>query len=280
MKKRIMTAEQLSDFERLLAMEEKSALTISKYRHDVGSFLDYCSGRAVTKELVIDYKTRLCGEYAVSSVNSMIAALNSFFRFMEWDDVCVKACKVQRKIFCDDNKELSREEYMKLVKTAEKKNKYRLCLVLQTLCGTGIRISELEYITVEAVKRGKAEVFCKNKIRTVFIVEKLREKLLKYCREKGIRKGRIFLSRNGRPLCRNNVWLEMKKLCKEAGVDDQKVFPHNLRHLFARMFYRMENDLAKLADILGHTCLETTRLYVITTGFEHGQRMERMKLIL
>ena len=192
----------------------------------------------------------------------------------------IKTIKEQRQIFCSEDKELTKEEYTRLLNAAESKGNKRLNLILQTICGTGIRVSELKFITVESVKKGEAFVFCKGKRRSVFIVKALQKKLLKYADEQNIESGCIFITRTGKPVSRTNIWRDMKKLCKEANVNPEKVFPHNLRHLFARVFYGIEKDIAKLADILGHSSINTTRIYIISTGTEHRQRMENMRLVI
>ena len=218
--------------------------------------------------------------YAVRSVNSALASLNSLFGFLGWGDLKVKSLKLQQQVYCPEEKELTKAEYARLCRTAERRHNERLGLILQTICGTGIRVSELQYITVEAAKRGEATVSCKSKTRSVFIVKELKQKLLRYAAKQHIESGMIFVTRTGKPLSRTNIWREMKSLCEEANVNPQKVFPHNLRHLFARVFYRLEKDIAKLADILGHSSINTTRIYIISTGLEHRRRMENMRLIL
>lgn len=251
------------------------------FARDVRAFAEYLGGAEVTKEAVIAYKSKLLAEsYAVRSINSMLASLNGLFSFLGWTDCRVKSIKLQRQIYCPEEKELTKAEYMRLVNTAKQKGNERLNLILQTICGTGIRVSELQYITVEAVKCGEAIVSLKGKTRTIFIVRELQKKLLRYAAEQGISSGTIFITRTGRPLSRTNIWREMKGLCEQAGVNPQKVFPHNLRHLFARVFYGIEKDIAKLADILGHSSINTTRIYIISTGDEHRRRMEYMRLIL
>ena len=210
----------------------------------------------------------------------MLASINSLFAFLGWHDLKVKSIKLQQQIYCPEEKELTKVEYTRLCRTAEKKHNERLNLILQTICGTGIRVSELQYITVEAVRQGKATVSCKAKTRSVFIVKDLQKKLLRYAAEQKIKNGMIFVTRTGKPISRTNVWREMKALCNEAGVNPQKVFPHNLRHLFARVFYGIEKDIAKLADILGHSSINTTRIYIFSTGTEHRRRMENMQLII
>ena len=281
MKGRIITESIISSFKTYLQNEEKSTNTIEKYIRDVKAFADYTNSLNVTKEMVIAYKNKLISDnYAVRSINSMIASLNSLFVFAGWEDLKVKSIKLQRQIYCPEEKELTKAEYLRLVNTAKQKGNERLNLLIQTICGTGIRVSELQYITVEAVKCGEAVVSLKGKTRSVFIVSELKKKLLRYAAEQGIKSGAIFITRNGKPMSRTNIWREMKNLCKQADVNPDKVFPHNLRHLFARTFYGIEKDIAKLADILGHSSINTTRIYIIATGNEHRQRMENMRLIV
>ena len=268
-------------FKNALVLEEKSANTIEKYLRDINAFWKFVGEQIVTKELAIKYKEHLLtNEYAVRSVNSMIASLNSFFAFVGCENFKAKTIKEQGQIFCSEDKELTREEYNRLLVTAENKGNKRLNLILQTICGTGIRVSELEFITVEAVKKGEAVVFCKSKRRSVFIVKALQKKLLRYAAEQKIESGCIFITRSIKPVSRTNIWRDMKKLCKDANVNPEKVFLHNLRHLFARVFYGIEKDFAKLADILGHSSINTTRIYIISTGTEHRQRMENMCLVI
>ena len=280
MKGRIITAKVIAEFKEHLILEERSEMTIEKYIRDVKAFSVYTQNTAVTKEIVIAYKKHLQENYAVRSVNSMLASINSLFAFLGWHDLKVKSLKLQQQVFCPEEKELTKAEYARLCRTAERKHNERLNLILQTICGTGIRVSELQYITVEAAKNGEAVVSCKAKTRSVFIVKELKQKLLRYAAEQGIKNGMIFVTRTGKPISRTNIWREMKALCIEANVNPQKVFPHNLRHLFARVFYGIEKDIAKLADILGHSSINTTRIYIISTGTEHRQRMENMRLIL
>lgn len=281
MKGRILTEKIIGDFSCCLKSEEKSENTIGKYLRDVQAFAAYLGGAAVTKEAVIAYKNKLLSEnYAVRSINSMLASLNSLFSFLGWTDCRVKSIKLQRQVYCPEEKELTKAEYTRLVNTAKQKGNERLNLILQTICGTGIRVSELQYITVEAVKCSEAVVSLKGKTRSVFIVKELQKKLLRYAAEQKIHSGCIFITRTGKPISRTNIWREMKGLCEQAGVNPQKVFPHNLRHLFARIFYGIEKDIAKLADILGHSSIDTTRLYIISTGAEHRRKLEHMRLIL
>lgn len=278
--KKLITLKEIDAFKENLILEEMSDATVEKYVRDVKMFAAYVSGEAINKEIVIAYKKHLQEKYAVRSVNSMLAGINQFFEFKEWYDLKVKLLKVQQQIFGSEEKELTKEEYMRLCRAAKQKNNLRLSLILQTICATGIRVSELKYITVEAAKKGEAVVNCKAKTRSVFIVKKLRRKLLDYAAKMNIKSGMIFITKTGKPIDRTNIWREMKALCKDAYVDPQKVFPHNLRHLFARMFYSLEKDIAKLADILGHSSINTTRIYIISTGVEHRRYMEKMRLII
>ena len=280
MKGRIITAKAIAEFKEHLILEERSEITVEKYIRDVKAFAKYTQNSAITKETVIAYKKYLRENYAVRSVNSMLASINSLFMFLGWHDLRVKSLKLQQQVFCPEEKELTKAEYARLCRTAERKHNERLNLILQTICGTGIRVSELQFITVDAVKQGEAVVNCKAKTRSVFIVKELKQKLLRYAAEQGIKNGMIFVTLTGKPISRTNIWREMKALCIEANVNPQKVFPHNLRHLFARVFYGIEKDIAKLADILGHSSINTTRIYIISTGTEHRQRMENMRLII
>ena len=277
---RVITAEMIAGFEEYLILEEKSTATVQKYIRDVKRFLAYAENAAVTKETVIGYKKHLQKNYAVQSVNSMLASINGLFSFLGRHDLRVKSLKVQQLIFRPEEKELTKAEYLRLCRAAECRQNHRLSLILQTICGTGIRVSELKYITVEAVRRGEAAVRCKAKTRSVFIVKELKQKLLRYAAEQGIKSGMIFVTRTGEPISRTNIWREMKSLCEQANVNLQKVFPHNLRHLFARVFYGIEKDIAKLSDILGHSSINTTRIYIVSTGTEHKKRMENMRLII
>lgn len=280
MRERKITENIILNFENHLTEQEKSPTTIEKYIRDIRAFSAFTGRKTITKETVILYKKHLQENYAVRSVNSMLASVNSLFAFLGWHDLKVKSLKFQQQVFCPEEKELTRAEYSRLCMTAKRKHNERLNLILQTICGTGIRVSELQYITVEAVKQGEAVVNCKAKTRSVFIVKELKQKLLRYATEQGIKSGMIFVTRTGKPISRTNIWREMKALCKEANVNPQKVFPHNLRHLFARVFYGVEKDIAKLADILGHSSINTTRIYIISTGTEHRKRMENMRLIM
>lgn len=280
MEERILEQAAIARFREHLILEEKSPATVEKYLRDIRAFAVYMRGEVVRKAAVIDYKKLLQKKYAVRSVNSTLASINGLFSFLGWHELRVKTVKLQRQFFSPEEKELTRAEYMRLCRTAEQQGNKRLSLILQTICGTGIRVSELQHITVEAARCDEATVSCKGKTRSVFIVKELKQKLLRYAAEQGIRSGMIFVTRTGRAVSRTNIWREMKSLCREAGVNPEKVFPHNLRHLFARVFYSIEKDIAKLSDVLGHSSINTTRLYIISTGIEHRRRMETMRLIL
>ena len=265
-------------FKAYLIEEEKSELTIEKYIRDTHRFLAWLENAELTKSKVLDYKAELIEKYAVVSVNSILSSLNCYFEYIGRNDCRVKALKQQRQAFSSEEKELTKAEYERLIKAAE--SKPRLCLLMQTICSTGIRVSEHKFITVEAAKAGYAEVRLKGKTRTVFIPQKLCKLLLRYAREQNITNGSIFITASGKPLNRCNIWAEMKKLCDTAGVSREKVFPHNLRHLFARLYYGLEKDIVRLADILGHSSINTTRIYTMESGQTHRRQMERMALLL
>ncbi len=277
---RQLNKQQIRDFEAYLFSEERGTATAEKYLHDLRVFYAFMDGKELTKTAVLEYKSNLLSKYAVTSANSMLAAVNAFFRYLGWYELCVKQYKIQKSAFCPEEKELTKAEYIRLIEAAKKKGNERLNLIIQTICGSGIRVSELQYFTVEAVARGEVFVNCKGKNRRIFVVADLKKKLLRYIREQKIKSGAIFVTKNGKPVSRHNIWRDMKTLCEEANVPPSKVFPHNLRHLFARTFYGIEKDIAKLADILGHTSINTTRIYIITTGIEHKRKMECMKLII
>lgn len=277
----IITETIINEFCEYLQSEEKSKNTIEKYIRDIRTFVDYMSDRMISKETVIEYKSELFKKkYAIRSINSMLASINSLFSYLGWSECKVKAIKLQQQTYCPEEKELTKSEYIRLVNVAKQKGNERLSLILQTICSTGIRISELRYITVEAIKKGEVVVTLKGKTRLVFIVRHLQKRLLEYAIRKKIKSGPIFITRRGMLVSRTNVWREMKQICEQARINPSKVFPHNLRHLFARTFYSMEKDIAKLADILGHSSINTTRIYIITTSKEHRKRMENMRLVI
>ena len=277
---RRITEIQVNTFLAQLRDEEKSEATIEKYRRDVYCFRDFIGEEPIDKQSCMKYKAYISEKYAVASVNSMIASLNSFFKFCGWYDCCLRQLRVQKRVFCCEEKELSKAEYTRLIHTARFQRNERLYYLLQTICSTGIRVSELRFITVEAVRKGLAIIQCKGKTREILIVSDLKKCLLKYVRKIGLESGSIFVTKSGKPIDRSNIWREMKALCKKAKVSEKKVFPHNLRHLFARLFYKIEKDIAKLADVLGHSSINTTRIYIISTGSEHRRTMEHMHLIL
>lgn len=281
MRSRFITTEIIEKFRLYLLDEEKSDNTIEKYLRDVTALANFCKSTAITKEVVIAYKEKLIeNHYSISSINSMLAGINSLFCFMGWHDLRVKTIKFQRQVFYPEEKELTRKDYERLCQAALKVKDERLYLILQTICATGIRVSELKFITVESVRKGKALVSLKGKCRYIFIVRELQKKLLRYAAKQGIKVGSVFITRTGKPISRITVWREMKNLCVRAKVNPQKVFPHNLRRLFAREFYRIKKDISKLADILGHSTINTTRIYLMGTGMEHLLYMENMCLVI
>ena len=278
-KKRTFNRKDIEQFHAYLQEEEKSRATMEKYLRDVEAFSAFIDGREVTRELVRAWKESLVeGGYAAASINSMLASVNSLLRFLGWEDCKVKNLKTQRRTYCPEEKELTRAEYLRLLEAA--KNQPQLKLIMETLCATGARVSELRHFTVEAVRSGQVEISCKGKIRTILLPGKLKKLLLAFAKRAGIRSGAIFLNRNGEPLSRSTIWARMKKLCAAAGVAAGKVFPHNLRKLFARVFYKVERDIAKLADVLGHSSINTTRIYIMTSGAEHRRQLDRLGLIL
>lgn len=274
-----ITEIQLEEYKNYLIEQEKSKCTVEKYRRDIQKWMDFLDEREVTKELMVEYKKELGQQYAAASCNSMLVAVNVFLEYLGLGECRVKLFKVQKRVFSDEKKELSVKEYKKLIETAKKMHAVRLGLVIQTLGGTGMRVGELHFVTVQAVKEGRVEVEAKGKKRVVFIPRKLQILLRQYIKERQIKSGPVFVSKAGRMLDRSNIWKEMKALCQKAGVSKEKVFPHNLRHLFARVYYNAEKDIAKLADLLGHSSMETTRLYIISSGSEHRKQIEKMGLV-
>lgn len=274
-----ITNELIANFQNHLYEEEKSRCTIEKYMRDIRFFAEWLEGRYIDKAAVLEYKQALCEKYALTSVNSVLSSLNALFSFMHWDGLKVKMLKLQKQIFADKEKELTKDDYNKLVDAAEKAGNSRLSLIMQTICSSGIRVSELRFITSEALSRGKALIQCKGKLRTVFLPKDLCKMLRKYIKENNIKSGPVFTTRTGKPLNRSNIWKAMKKLCETAGVDRKKVFPHNLRHLFARTYYSMQKDIVRLADILGHSSVNTTRIYTIETGEVHQKQLCELGLL-
>ena len=274
------TAVHIRRYVLYLREQERAPATIQKYVHDLTALLDYLDGAPVTKAALIGWKEALAADHAPASINSMLAAVNGFLAWMGWGTLAVKLLKLQKALFLDEHKELTRSEYTRLVHAAQREGNQRLSLVLQTICATGIRVSELRFITAEAVQSGRAEITNKGKRRTVFLPDKLRRLLRDYLKAQKKTAGAVFTTRTGKPLDRSNIWRDMKALCESAGVEPGKVFPHNLRHLFARTFYSMEKDLSRLADILGHSSVNTTRIYTAESGLVHARQVERMGLVL
>ena len=277
---RTITPAKIEAFAQYLRDQERSAATIEKYVHDVRALADFLNGRDISKGLLLEWKEALIEAYAPASVNTMLAAVNRFLAFCGLGDLRLRKLKIQKSLFLSEDKELTRAEYVRLVQAAERQENARLSLVIQTICATGIRVSELRFITAEAVQSGRAEVSNKGKRRTVFLPDKLRRLLKSYLQKQKITAGAVFLSRNGRPLDRSNIWRDMKALCESAGVAPGKVFPHNLRHLFARTFYALEKDLSRLADILGHSSVNTTRIYTAESGAVHARLLGRLNLVV
>ncbi len=271
--------EFITSFKNYLIEEEKSENTIEKYIRDITFFMTWLCGREVTKILALEYKKELCEKYAPASVNAAISSLNSFFAYMEWHDIRIKALKIQRQIFSNKDKELTKAEYERLLTAAKNKNNERLYYLMQTIGSTGIRVSELRYITCEAVKSGQSVINCKGKLRKVFLPKELCRMLKDYIKRQNIKSGSVFITRTGKPLDRSAIWKMLKALCESANVSKDKVFPHNFRHLFARTYYSLQKDIVRLADILGHSSIETTRVYTIETGEVHRRQIQRLGLL-
>lgn len=280
MSERTLTTELIRTYGDYLREQEKSAATVEKYTRDLKALCDYLKGAALNKTVLIGWKEHLIKEYAASSVNTMLAAVNGLLDFCGWPEMKVKSLKIQKCMFCDAEKELSRAEYIRLIYAAETEGNERLSLIIQTICSTGIRVSELKAITAEAVRTGRADISSKGKRRTVFLPDKLRGLLKKYLLKQKKTTGPVFVTRTDKPMDRSNIWRDMKALCELAGVESGKVFPHNLRHLFARTYYTLERDLSRLADILGHSNVNTTRIYTVESGIIHARQLARMGLII
>ena len=279
-KRRSFTAARIHTYAAHLREQERSPATIQKYVHDLTALLEYLQDAPITKAALIGWKEHLTAAHAPATVNSMLAAINGFLAFMGWGGCAVKLLKIQRPIFCDAGRELSRAEYARLVSAAGKAGNERLSLIMQTICATGIRVSELRFITAAAVQNGRAEIVNKGKRRSVLLPDKLRRLLKKYLQKQKRAEGPVFVTRTGKPLDRSNIWRDMKKLCESADVAPGKVFPHNLRHLFARTYYALEKDLSRLADLLGHSSVNTTRIYTVESGLVHARQISRMGLVL
>lgn len=280
MKDRVLTFEQLAAYDDHLRCEERAPGTREKYLRDLRAFALWLDGRPLEKKLAHAWKEDLQAQgYAPVTINAKLSALNGLFCFLGWEDCRVKFLKIQRRLFRDQARELTRQEYDRLLETARSLGRDRLALLMETICATGIRVSEVRYITVEAARQGRAEIALKGKSRTILIPNKLCRKLLKYAQKQKTASGEIFLTKGGMSLSRKQIWAEMKSLCKRAGVEPSKVFPHNLRHLFATAYYRAYKDIVKLADVLGHSSIETTRIYLVTSGLEHARQLERLGLV-
>lgn len=276
----ILTQEQLRAFAYHLRSEERAAGTVEKYLRDTRAFARWLAGCPVSRETVTGWKEELSSrQYAPATINAALAALNSLFRFLGREEFRAKFIRIQRRMFRDPERELTRSDYDRLIAAARTQGRERLALVMETICATGIRVSELRYITVEAAQRGRAEVALKGKIRVILIPSKLGGKLLKFAKKQKTVSGEIFLTGNGKSLSRRQIWAAMKRLCLSAGVAPSKVFPHNLRHLFAAVYYQAYKDIVKLADVLGHSSIETTRIYLLTSGAEHQRQLDRLGLI-
>ena len=281
MEERIIRTEDIERYQEYLRMEEKSAATIEKYSRDVGRVKTFAGGRAIDKELMMEFKEQLmsCGHFKISSINSYLETVNRFLEFMGWYDARVKPFKTQQQCFQEEDRYMSRTDYKKLLKEAKKQGKKRLYIIIETIASTGIRISELCFITAESVRKGVARIYNKGKVRKIILTKELCTQLLLYMAEKKIKSGPVFISRNGNPLNRSNIWKEMKELAEKAGVSATKVFPHNLRKLFATCLYKADKDIAKVADILGHSRIDTTRRYIRETFEEHRSMLERLGLV-
>ena len=280
--KRKIKGKVLLDYRKFLYEEEKSQATINKYMCDLKKLMIFMGEQEITKSRMVEYKEylRKTKQYKTSSINSFLVAANRLFEYLGWHDLRVKTYKIQQEVFLPENKDISKEEYKRLVRTANSLGKYKTAMILQTICATGIRVSELSSITVSDVKKGMVEICCKGKIRQILIPRSLQLKLLHFIRKNGVKKGSVFCSMSGKAVHRTSIWREMKKLCKQAGVKEDKVYPHNLRHLFAKSFYEINKDIAKLADVLGHSSIETTRIYIKSSFVEHRKQLELMDLIL
>lgn len=275
----IITREQINTYCASMLADERAAGTVAKYRRDVTAFARWLGGRPVSKENSTGWKAHLLNRgYAPRTINSMLAAVNSFFRFAGWN-IKVKFLKIQHQLFRDATRELNRAEYTQLLAAARSNGQERLALIMETLCATGIRISELRYITVVAAQQGKATISLKGKIRTILLSTKLCRKLLKYAKKQKIATGEIFLTSSGKGISRRQVWHELKRLCAAAGVESSKVFPHNFRRLFAVTYYKASRDIARLADVLGHSSIETTRIYLTVSGADQARQLDRLGLV-
>ncbi len=274
-----ITNKLIEEFKTYLIEEEKSDSTLEKYIRDITTFMNWLGSNEITKAKVLEYKKELIENYAPASVNSILSSLNSFFNHNEWHECKVKTLKIQKQIFANKDKELTKAEYERLLKAAEDKRNKRLYYLMQTICSSGLRVSELKYVDVNSVHSGQALINCKGKMRIVMLPKELCKMLKGYIKEQGIISGSVFVSKNGKPLDRSNVWKMLKSLCEDAGVSKDKVFPHNLRHLFARTYYSLQKDIIRLADILGHSNVNTTRIYTMESGSTHRMHIEKLGLL-
>ena len=274
-----ITQDLIENFENYLINEEKASATLEKYIRDIKAFFEWISGTEIDKQKVLNYKEYLIGKFAPTSVNSVLSSLNSFFEFNNWYELKVKMLKIQKQIFAQNDKELSKTEYERLLDAAKAKSNQRLYLLMQTICSSGIRVSELQYVTVEAIKLRKATINCKGKMRIVILPKELCRMLTEYAKTQKITSGSVFVTKTGKPLDRSTIWKTMKALCESAKVSKYKVFPHNLRHLFARTFYTLQKDIVRLADILGHSSVNTTRIYTMETGEIHRKQIQKLGLL-
>lgn len=274
-----ITQDLIENFKNYLINEEKASATLEKYMRDIKAFFVWASGSEIDKRKVLDYKEYLIGKFAPASVNSVLSSLNCFFEFNNWFDMKVRMLKIQKQIFAQKDKELSKAEYERLLDAAKSKSNERLYLLMQTICSSGIRVSELQYITVEAIKLRKATINCKGKMRIVILPKELCRMLTEYAKTQKITSGSVFVTKTGKPLDRSTIWKMMKALCESAKVSKYKVFPHNLRHLFARTFYTLQKDIVRLADILGHSSVNTTRIYTMETGEIHRRQIQKLGLL-
>lgn len=274
-----ITDEMIRNYKNYLITEEKSEVTIEKYIRDINTLSQWLGNREIAKQELLSYKAKLIEDYAPASVNSVIASINGFLMFHKLYDLKIKILKIQKQLFCQKEKELTKAEYERLLRAAKSKKNERLYLIMQTICGTGIRVSELKFITCEAVINHQTTVNLKGKIRIILLPKELCKLLSKYIKEQNIKSGPVFITRNGKPLSRHDIWRSMKALCNTAGVDKAKVFPHNLRHLFARTYYAIQKDIVRLADILGHSSINTTRIYTIEDGEVHRRQMQKLGLV-
>lgn len=275
-----ITQDRLAAFARHLACEERSPATIDKYSRDLRAFARWLGPAPLHKPHLAAWRQTLARQgYASVSVNAMLAAVHSYCRFLGRSDCRVRYLRVQRQLFRPPGRELSQRDYLALVRTARRQRQQRLALILETIAACGLRISELPHITAQAVQDGRAEIHLKGKVRVILLPRRLRDKLQRYARTQKIAGGALFRTTGDRPISRQQVWREMKALARAAHIDPGKVFPHNLRHLFATVFYAHSHDIVRLADILGHSSVETTRRYLTTSGSEHIRQLDSLHLV-